>query len=78
MPLLRKTFSASKSQILIFQAYFEVMVSFWKFRLLLTVTDFDDQGGKSKPESRQLIWVVSQVIRMHGLGARAILVKESC
>ena len=76
VPLSRKTFKASKSQFLRFWAYFGVMVSFWKFRLLVTVTNLDDQGGKSKPEWRRLIWVVSQVIQTNGLAARAILVQE--
>ena len=52
-------------------------ISFWKFRQLVTVSDFDSQGAKSKPETRWLIWVVSQVIWTHGLAARAILVQES-
>ena len=50
---------------------------FWKSRLLVTTSDFDDQGGKRKLDTRRLIWVVSQVIWTHGLAARAILVQES-
>ena len=61
----------------VFQVIFGVTVSFWKIRQLVIVSDFDDQGGISKPDTRRLIWVVSQVIRTHGLAARAILVQES-
>ena len=61
----------------VFRVIFGVTVSFWKIRQLVTVSDFDDQGGISKPDTRRLIWVVSQVIWTHGLAARAILVQES-
>ena len=54
-----------------------MVISFWKFRQLVTVSDFDSQGAKSKPETRRLIWVVSWVIWTHGLAARAILVQEN-
>ena len=43
----------------------------------MTISNFQDQGGISKPDTRRLIWVVSQVIRTNGLAARAILVQES-
>ena len=52
-------------------------ISFWKIRQLVTISDFDSQGAKSKPETRRLIWVVSRVIQTHGLAARAILVQEN-
>ena len=54
-----------------------VIISFWKIRQFVTTSNFDTQGAKSKPETRRLIWVVSQVIRTHGLAARAILVQEN-
>ena len=50
-------------------------VGFWKIRQLATISDFHLQGLISKPDTRQLIWVVSRVIRTHGLAARAILVQ---
>ena len=76
-PLSCRFWSVWKLNFCDFWAHFGVVVSFWKIRLLVTVSDFHYQGGKSKPETRRLIWVVSRVIWTHGLAARAILVQES-
>ena len=76
-PLSCRFWSVWKLNFCDFWACFGVVVSFWKIRLLVTVSDFHYQGGKSKPDTRRLIWVVSRVIRMHGLAARAVLVQES-
>ena len=76
-PLSCRFWSVWKLNFCDFWARFGVVVSFWKIRLLVTVSDFHDQGGKSKPDTRRLIWVVSRVIQTHGLAARAILVQES-
>ena len=76
-PLSRRFLSVWKLNFSDFWARFGVLVSFWKICLLVTVSDFHYQGGKSEPETRRLIWVVSRVIWTHGWAARAILVQEN-
>ena len=74
----KKKFCREKLDFLHFEVFlviFGVAVSFWKIRQLVTGSDFHDQGGKSKLDTRGLIWVVSWVIWTHGLATRAILVQ---
>ena len=61
----------------IFLVIFGVVVSFWKIRQFVTISDFDFKGGIFFGRPRRSFWVVSQVIWTNGLASRALFLRES-
>ena len=60
-----------------FLVIFGMVVSFWKIRQLVTISDFDFQGGIFFGRSRRSFWVVSRVIWTNGLASRALFLQGS-